>query len=85
MLQCIPWWDSACEGGRGSLPFATYVGKDSERLKVSPDNVADGFEPSLPDGSGLPASKSLVVCDKITSSDAAATLPPREAVITTFP
>ena len=85
MVQYTPCWDKACEGGRGSRPFATYVGKDSEKSKDSPDNVADGFEPSPPDESELAASKSLVLCDTITSSDAAATLPPREAVIVTFP
>jgi len=59
-----------------SLPFMTYVEKDSEKLKDSPHNVAEGFDPSLPDESELPASKSLALCDRITLSDAAATLPP---------
>ena len=54
----------------------TYVEKDSEKLKDSPHNVADGFDPSLPDESEVPASKSLALCDSITLSDAAATLPP---------
>lgn len=63
----------------------TYVGKDSEKLKHSLVNVADGFGPSLPDGFEVTASKSLALCDSITSSDAAAMLPPRETVIATFP
>ena len=53
-----------------------YVGKGSEKSKHSPDNVADGFEPSLPDEPELTASKSLTLCDRITSSDAAVTFPP---------
>jgi len=62
-----------------------YVGKDREKLKRSPDNVADGFEPSLPDELGLTVPKSLTLCDRITSSDAAATLPLWEAVIAACP
>lgn len=62
-----------------------YVGKDKEKLNDCLDSVADGFEPSLPGEPEFAASKSLTLCDRITSSDAAATFPPWEAVIATFP
>ena len=76
MLQNVPRWVNDCEGGKGPLPSVMYVGKGSEKLKHSPDNVANDFEPSLPDESELTASKSLTLRDRIDSSDAAATLPP---------
>ena len=53
-----------------------YVGNDNEKLKDSPDSVADGLDPSLPEEFELAAWKSLALCDRITLSDAAATLPP---------
>jgi len=62
-----------------------YVGNDSEKSKRSPDSVADGLEPSLPDEPELKATKSLTLRDRITSSDAAMMLPPRQTVVATFP
>lgn len=85
MLQYVPCWNNDWEGGKGSLPFVTYVGKGKAKLNSSPDNVADGFELPMPDESELTASKSLTPRDRITSSDAAATFPPREVVIATLP
>lgn len=87
MVQWVPFpcWDNACDGGKGSLPFAVYVGNDNEKPKHPPNNVADGLELSPLDEPEPTASKSLTLCDRTTSSDAAATLPPWETVIATFP
>jgi hypothetical protein len=57
MLQYVPSWDNDCEGGKWSLPPVMYVGKDKEKSNDSPDSVADGFGPSLPDEPELTASK----------------------------
>lgn len=61
-----------------------YVGKESEKLKDLPDNVAD-VSPATHELGSLKASKILALWDRMTWSDPAARLPPVVTEIEIFP